>query len=836
MNLRHDLKMAFRTLAKDPFVTLVAVISLALGIGANAAIFSLFEEVVLRPLPVPEAERLVFFDAPGPKQGSTSCNEAGSCDAVFSQPMFRDLQAADPSPFTGIAAFYHQGVNLAAGDETIRATANFVSGSYFPVLGLSAAAGRLLGPADDRTPGAHPVAVLSHEYWSGRLASDPSVIGSTVTVNGEPLTVVGVAPEGFRGTTVAVRPELYVPITMRAAVDDGYSGIQSRMVHATYLFGRLKPGIEAARAREQITAAYRRVLSEIEAPLHEGMTAETLERFRQKEILLVEGSRGRSDIRDEAGTPLALLLGVAGLVLLIACANIANLLLARSASRKQEMAIRGALGAGRLRILGQVLTEAMVLAALGGVASLVVGSWTLDLMASNMPPAAVDGLEFRLDGSAVLFAVAVALGAGVLFGAYPAFFAARKGQAATLRSGGGHASDGKGASRFRSFLITAQIALCIALLVDAGLFIRSLVNISQVDLGVRTEGVITFGIAPGRNGYGPEEQRALFDRTRDALGSQPGVTAVSASRVPILAGSRSRTTVSVEGYEPAPDEQTFADVNWLGPGFFETLGVPLLAGREFSESDTRDAPPVAVVNEAFLARYGLEGAGAVGRRMGFGRSTELDYEIVGLVPDTKYSDVKDQVQPMVYIPYRQRENVETLTYYARIAGDPGPLLAAIRPLLRDLDPNLPVEELKTLERQVEETVVTDRVMGGFSAALAILATILSAVGLYGVLAYTVAQRTREIGVRMALGAGRGRILGLVLGRVSRQMLVGGAVGLAFAFLLGRAVQSLLYQVEGVDPVAVVSALVLLTLVALLAAYVPALRANRVDPVEALRWE
>ena len=832
----HNLKVAFRMLAKNPFVTLVAVVSLALGIGANAAIFSLFEEVVLRTLPVPEPERLVFFEAPGPKQGSTSCNQAGSCDAIFSHPMFRDLEAVRPSPFEGIAGHFQQGVNLSLGEETIRATAEFVSGSYFPVLGIEAAVGRLLGPSDDRAPGAHPVAVLSHGYWSGRLASNPSVVGRTIRVNGEPFTVVGVAAEGFRGTTIGVRPEVYLPMRMRAVVDDGYAGLENRRVYSIYLFGRLADGVALDRAEAEITAPYQRILTEVEAPLQEGMTAETLERFRQKEVLLVDGARGRSSIRQEAGTPITLLLIVAGLVLLIACANIANLLLARSASRRQEMAIRGALGAGRIRILGQVLTEAMVLAVLGGIASLVVGWWTLDVMASNMPPEVTQGLDFELNASAVLFTALVAVAAGLVFGGYPALFAARRGHGATLRSGGGHASDGKGAQRFRNALITVQIALCIVLLVDAGLFIRSLVNIGSVELGVRTEGVVTFGVAPGRNAYEPEEQRVFFERLEDELAALPGVTGVSSARVPILAGSRSRTSLVVEGYEAAPDEEMVTDFNWVGPDFFRILDVPVLAGREFTEADDADAPPVVVVNQSFAERYGLEGAGGVGRRVGFGNADAPDRQIVGVVPDTKYDEVKEDARPMAYIPYRQREDIGTLSFYARVAGDPAPVMSSIRPLVRNLDPNLPVEELKTLDRQVEETVVTDRVMGGFSAALAILATLLSAVGLYGVLAYTVAQRTREIGVRVALGADRSRILGLVLGRVSRQMIVGGIIGIVFALLLGRAVQSLLYQVDGIDPLSIGAAVALLGTVALVAAYLPARRANRVDPVEALRWE
>lgn len=832
-----DLKLAFRALARTPFLTAVAVASLALGIGANAAIFSLFDQVLLRSLPVEEPEGLVNLAAPGPKHGSTSCNQAGDCEAVFSYPMFRDLQRGETG-FAGIAAHRLFGANLSHTSGTTSGQGVLVSGNYFQVLGLRPALGRLLTPADDERIGGHPVAVLSYRYWANQLGGDPSVLNSTLVVNGRPMTVAGVAPRGFDGTTFGADPDVFVPLTMRGEMTPGWQGFDNRRSYWVYLFGRLAPGLSMEQAHERINTLYGSILEEVEVPLQEAMTAETLERFRTKAVVLEEGYRGQSSVHAEAETPLTLLMAITGLVLLIACANIANLLLARGAQRSQEMAIRSSLGAGRGELVRQLLTESLLLALLGGVASLVVAQVTLRLMGTILPPDATQLLTLSLDGPVIVFAGALALATGFLFGFYPALHNSRLDLVSRLKADSGQPSGSRAAHRFRDALVTAQIALSLALLASAGLFIRSLANVSRVDLGLEAGNVVTFGLSPQLNGYEPERSLAFFQEVEEELAALPGIVSVSASMVPVLAGSSWGTSVSVEGFHWEPGVDAGSRYNLVGPGFFSTLGIPLLAGREFTEADAAGSPRVAIVNEAFTRKFGLEGPEAMGARMATNSSNadELDVQIVGVIRDAAYSDVKDEVPPTFYLPYRQDEGLGSIYFYARTAIGPRAALEAVRPLVRGLDPDLPVEELKTLEQQITENVFLDRFISILSAAFAVLATILAAVGLYGVLAYTVARRTREIGLRMALGAGRGNVRRLILGQVGRMLVVGGVVGLLAAFLLGHLARSLLFGMGGFDPLVLSAATALLAGVALGAGYLPALRASRVDPMEALRYE
>jgi predicted permease len=831
----RQLTLAWRALRATPFVTAVAVLSLALGVGANAAIFSLVEQALLRPLPVPEAARLVNLGAPGPKPGAVVCNDAGPCDDVFSYAMFRDLERRQTA-FTGLAAHRAFGANLAYDGRTRNGRGMLVSGSYFAVLGVRPALGRLLTPDDDRVVGGHFVAVLSHAYWAGELGADPGAVGRSLVVNGHPLTVVGVAPKGFDGTTLGQRPQVFVPVTMRAQMSPGWSGFDDRRSYWLYLFGRLKPGATVDGAKRQLDAVYRPILADVEAPLQAGLSERALAQFRARRVAATAGGRGQSSVHREARTPLALLFGITGVVLLIACANIANLLLARGARRETEMALRLSLGAGRRRLVAQLLTEATMLAALGGAAGLAVAHWTLAGVRALLKPEAAAMLRLTLDWRVAGFAAAVALATGLAFGLFPALYSTRADLIGAIRSGAGQVAGAtRAAARFRSGLVTAQIALSMALLVSAGLFVKSLRNVSRQALGIDAEQLVTFALSPELNGYSPARARAFFDRVHERLAAAPGVTGVAESVVPILAGDSRASDVSVEGFARGPDDEADASYSAVSPGFFRALGVPLRAGREFTDADGPGRPRVAVVNEAFARRFGL-GAGAVGRRMATGDRAALDVEIVGVVPDLKYSEVKDVVPPVFYLAVRQDTTVGSVTFYVRTGVGAAPVLRAVPQIVRQLDPNLPVVGLKSMPQQVRDNTFLDRMITTLAASFATLATVLAAVGLYGVLAYTVAQRTREFGVRIALGAGSGEVRGIVLRQVGRMLAAGAAVGLVAALALGRAAAALLFGLEGHDPVVLVAATALLTLVALAAGWLPARGAARVNPVLALRQD
>jgi predicted permease len=829
-----NLKFALRTLFKTPFVTIVAIVSLALGIGANAAIFSLFNQILMRPLAVPGPDRLVNIGAPGPKPGSNSCGQQGSCDWVFSYAMFRDLERVQ-TPFTAMAAHVSFGANLAARGQTENIEGLLVSGGYFPVLGIKPAIGRLLTPDDDRAPGESHVIVLSYGYWQRRFGLDPGILGQPIVVNGQTMTVVGVAERGFDGTTLGSKPALFAPITMRG-FSQPFKQFENRRSYWAYVFARLKPGVSIEQARAALATPYHNIVNDVEAPLQTGTSDQTMAKFRAKTLDMEPGLRGQSDVSTEARAPLTLLFGVTAFVLLIACANIANLLLARAASRAGEMAVRLSIGAGRGQLVRQLLGESCLLALFGGIGGVIVARWTLSLMTALLPKEATDTISVQLDGTVLLFAAALTLGTGLLFGLFPALHSTRPDLVTALKGTAGQPSGARAASRFRTWLATAQIALSMALLVSAGLFARSLVNVSRVRLGLNADHVIMFGISPELNGYSVERTKQLFEKVEETLSALPGVAGVTSGTVPLLSGSNWGNNVAVEGFEAGPDTDTNSRFNVIGPQYFNTLGITLISGREFTRADATGTPKVVIVNEAFAKKFNL-GRDAVGRHISDqGRGGKLDMEIVGLVQNAKYSDVKREIPPQFFRPYRQDAQLGFINFYVRTSGEPEASMASLTRAMAQIDAQLPLERLRTLPQQVRDNVFLDRFISVLSTAFACLATLLAAIGLYGVLAYTVSQRTREIGLRMALGAAPARVRGMVLRQVGVMTVIGGIIGLGAAIGLGRMAESLLFELKGSDPGVLAFAGVTLAIVALGAGFVPAHRASQVEPMTALRYE
>jgi predicted permease len=831
----RDVRYAFRSLRTTPFVNAVAILSLALGIGANAAIYSLFDQILMRPLPVAAPGELVNLNLPGPIQGSDSCNQSGCGDGIiWSYPMLRDLEKQQ-TVLAGVAGHRGFGASIALGDEPTVGEGTWVTGSYFATLGLRPALGRLLQPSDNEPGANNMVAVIGHRFWMDRFAGKPDALGQLLKLNGRAFTIVGVAPEGFEGTTLGSRPLVYVPMQSRIWVGT-YKGLENRRDYWVYIFGRRKPGVSMAATKAGLDRVIAPILADVEAPLQQGMSEPTLVKFKAKRVVVTPGARGQSSMHREARTPLTMLFAITAVVLLIACANIANLLLARGANRATEMGVRLSLGATRGRLVQQLLVESLVLAMLGGLVSLVVARWTLSGIAALLTQDAVQILELTVQWHVMAFAAALALATGFLFGLFPALHSTRQDLIKTIRAGAGQIAGGAVAGRFRTGLVVAQIALSTTLLVSAGLFLKSLVNVSRVDLGIRIDSVATFSVSPLRVGYDTLRAKVLYARIEDELRAIPGVTGVASSMVPLLSGDSWGNDVRVQGFECLPDTDCNSRFNAAGAGYFTTIGSPLIAGRDFQASDTYEAAKVAVVNLAFAEKFKL-GRQAVGKFMGRSGGTDsLRIQIVGLVPNIAYNDAKREPQPVFYLPWMQQGVVSQMYFYARTRLPADQLIAAIPGTLKRIDPALPVQELRTMPQQLRENVFLDRMISVLSAAFALLATLLAAVGLYGVLAYSVSQRTREIGVRMALGADGRRVRGMVLRQVGTMVIIGTAIGALGAFALGRAAQSLLFGLQGHDPVVFVTAVLLLAAVAFGAGWIPARRASRTHPMVALRYD
>ncbi len=835
----NHLKLALRQLKLRPGLSFVVIAMLALGIGATTAMFSLYHQILLRPMPVPEPGRIVNLTAPGPKPGG-GLQGIGLDDreAQFSYPMFRDLEKAQTG-FTGIAAYVDYLANLSFDDRPTSGRIDLVSGSYFEVLSLKPVLGRLLGPGDDRNVGESAVAVLSYEFWQRALGGDSAVIGKTLSVNGQSLEIVGIAPQGFRGTNIGVRTDVFVPLTLAPTAMAGLVGptmFETRQAYWIYLFGRLEPGVTLARAAAQLNGVYSAVLNDVEAPQLSGqqLPEGTLDRFRARQLEFSPGGRGRSTLAGQAEQPLTLLLGVTALVLLIVCVNIANLLLARGAARSGEMATRASLGASRGWLVRQLLSESFVLIAIGGILSLGLAAVLVRLIASLLPVGIATGLGAELSTTAMLFAAGASLVTVVVFGLVPALRVSDANPALAMRADAGRAGGSRAAMRFRGALTVAQIAFSMLLLVLAGLFTKSLMNVARQDVGMDVESVVSFSVTPRMNAYSPTQLADYYDRLEDALAAQPGVLAVGSGGVPLLGNFALRQPFSVEGFDAAPGADTRAALAMVGTDFFGALGITLRAGRTFTDRDEASSPPVAVVNESFARRFNVA---EVGTRAGFGQTTNYQFEIVGIVADAKLASVKNDFEPVVYLSrYQTAGGIQAMFYFLRAGAEPDALLAMIPRIAADIDPDVPITNLQTMTTTVNGNVYVDRLLSTLSAGFAALATLLAGIGLYGVLAYNVTQRTRELGLRLALGAPPAGLRSMILKQVGVMALMGVGMGLVAALAVGRAAEALLFGLSARDPLVFGGAFVVLSVVVFAASWVPAWRASRIAPTEALRYQ
>ena len=808
-DLWQDLLFGVRMLVKQPGFTLITVVTLALGIGANTAIFTLLDKVLLRQLSVEQPQQLAALvkDASGETQS-------------FSYPMYVELRD-HPAALSGLAAYTQQPFSLTDGQQTERVIGQIVSGNYFAVLGVRPAVGRFFLPEEDRTPGTYPVTVISHDLWQRHFGADPAVIGKTLSLNASRYTVVGVAPREFTGTLRGTVNDVYVPMMMQTQAQPGRnSKLNDRGSGWLYLIGRLKPGISREQAQEALSV----------------LTGEAKKAFPGStdaaKVFLMDGSRGHTNRVSNFSLPLRLLMGVVGLILLIACANVANLLLARSSARRKEMAIRLAIGASRFRLVRQLLTESLILAVLGGGAGLVVAIWMTDLLLGFQQQISYIPLTFdgRLDGRVLGFTLGLSLLTGIVFGLVPALQASKSDFVTALKEetplGGRKLS-------LRHVLVVVQVALSLLVLIGAGLCVKSLRKLQAIDPGFEAAKVMTASFDLSLNGYTSARGQQFYAELTERVAALPGVESASWGRVVALSDNVWTRSATLEGYQPQPKENLSFYFNVITPRYFHTLGTQLLQGREFTAQDTANAPRVVMINEAMARRY-WPGQEAVGKRLKYGNVDQLA-EVVGVVKNSKSRNLIENPRSTIYVPLLQNYAPD-LTLHVRTAAEAQTMAAAVRGAVQALDAQLPVYNLRTLADQKDGSLHAERLATALLTLFGLLALLLAAVGLYGVLSYAVTQRKRELGVRLALGAQPRDLLKLVVRQGLILTLFGLVIGVGAAFALTGLIEKLLFGVSPTDPLTFVVIPLLLAGVALLACYVPARRATKVDPMIALRCE
>jgi len=827
----RDVRYAVRTLVRAPGFTAIIVCTLALGIGANTAIFSLLDQVLLRRLPVKDPERLIQLDDPGTFRGRTMNNR------TFSYPMYQDFRDRN-DVFSGVLARAQVAATISWKGRAERVTGELVSGNFFDVLGTRPHLGRLFTQSDDTTPGGHPVAILGHGYWTRRFGSDPTVLNQSITVNGHPMTVVGVAASGFTGVDVGGASDVYVPIMMKAQMTPTWNDLDNRRSRWVNIFARLKPGVTMEQADAGMQVLFKQILEQ-DIKEYTDATERFRTRFLAKTLVLMPGQKGESNIRRQFSDSLIVLMAMVGLLLVIACANVANLLLARATSRHKEVAIRLAVGAGRMRIVRQQLAESLVLALSGGALGLIVASWTGALLIGSLPGASDGSVTLSSDPDlrVMSFTLGLSIATALLFGIAPAIQSTRSGVAGTLKDEAGGVVGGTGHARVRKGLVVAQVALSVMLLAGAALFARSLYNLRSLDPGFTVDRLLSFGIDPSLSGYDQPRAKALYKGAQERLAALPGVRSVSMSSIAPLSGNGWQATMRMDGYTPKQDENMNISINSVGPGFFATLGIPLIAGRELTDRDVEGAPQAVVINEAMARYYWGSERNAIGKRLGYRRDQRgFPLEVVGVVKDSKDTSLRDEIPRFMYPSYQQEPDLTEMNFFVRTQADAAGVTAAVRDAIRALDPALPIYGVKTMEAQASESLFVERMVAWLSAAFGALATLLAAIGLYGVMSYAVARRTREIGIRMALGAERRAVLWLVLREVALLSIVGIAGGLAISLYATRFVKAQLFGLSATDPATLAIAAATIALVAFLAGYLPARRASALDPMLALRTE